>query len=456
MRAWLPAFAGWDCTGSASAPPAKCIQSKRVKAAKSEQVVVSSKIRMHRRTGALAALSALVLLPASIPLATAQSTTAKPVAAAARPAKTTALLPGDFAGWTLSHPPQQSASPATADQTNADVLREDGFASFAAGEYTRDTGKLSIRAMSFVDASGAYAAYTFYRRPGMRPEEIGQGAANDGQHILFWQGTTVVDATFDHLSATYASELRELSQLLPAAAGSAAVEPTLPRYLPVNGIAPVALAPLTTRYSLGPAGYVRSGGALPPSLVGFERGAEVLTAIYSGRDNDGTLTLINYPTPQLAAERQRAIEAFLKTSNPGAATPATAWPQPLADSSPQALLCRRSGPIVAVTSGLLTEVEAHKLIGQVNYLAEVTWNDPKGYNSEISKTGHILLSIVALSAMLCGAALVVGVFLGGGRALYRRLRGKPVSTLNDVEFISLRLEDDYVPPESRQASPHVK
>jgi len=215
------------------------------------------------------------------------------------------------------------------------------------------------------------------------------------------------------------------------------VLPTLQRYLPTDGIGPVQFLPLTTRYSLGPAAYVRSGGALPAPLVGFDRGAETLSAAYTSPSGDGMLTLINFPTPQLAAERQRAIEAFLKAGN----SPQAAWPQPLADSSAQSLLCRRSGPIVAIASGSLSEAEAHKLIGQVNYLADITWNNPAGYNSEVSKTAHVLLSIVALAAILCVAALIVGVFLGGGRALYRRMRGKPISSLNDAEFISLKLDE---------------
>jgi hypothetical protein len=352
--------------------------------------------------------------------------------------KAPALLPDSFAGWTLAGPLRQSTSASAADTSNADALSEDGFTQFAAGNYTREDGKLNLRAIRFADASGAYAAYTFYRRNGMRQEDIGQGAANDGGHILFWQGWTVVDATFDHWSAMSAAELRELAQALPPPAGSAGLPPTLPRYLPERGIAPTKLQPLTTHYALGPAGYAHSGGVLPPALVGFDRGAETLSATYSGTGGDGTLTLINYPTPQFAIDRQHAIEAFFKAGNSQHA----AWPQALADSAAPSLLCRRSGPLLAVTTGSLPGVEAQKLVGQVNYLAEVTWNNPSGYNSEVSKTGRILLSIAALAGILCGAALVIGVFLGGGRALYRGLRGKPVSTLQDAEFISLRLDRD--------------
>jgi hypothetical protein len=38
-------------------------------------------------------------------------------------------------------------------------------------------------------------------------------------------------------------------------------------------------------------------------------------------------------------------------------------------------------------------------------------------------------------------ALLLGFFLGGFRALYRMARGKPVSSVYDVEFIRLNLRD---------------
>ena len=38
-----------------------------------------------------------------------------------------------------------------------------------------------------------------------------------------------------------------------------------------------------------------------PSLVGFEHGAETATATYKLRSGPATLTVINYPTPQMAA-----------------------------------------------------------------------------------------------------------------------------------------------------------
>jgi hypothetical protein len=340
------------------------------------------------------------------------------------------LLPVDFAGWHQASAPQRSVSPDAADQANAEVLHEYGFAEFVSAQYTQPDNKLSLRAIRFQDATGAYGAFTFYRRDSMRKEDVGQDAAFDGAHLLFWAGTTLVDATFDHLTAMSAAQLRELAGDLPKVSGPNSIPPPLPMYLPKT-----SLDPASVHYAIGPVAYTRSGGVLPPAVVDFDRDAETVTANYSATHGDGTLTLLMYPTPQLAINREQAIQTLLKEGS----TAQAAWPQPLAQSAPASLVVRRSGPIIAITSGGLSPEEAHKLVNAINYSANITWNHPEGYVSEASKTASLLLSIAYLTGILGGAAIILGFFFGGGRALVRRLRGKPVSTLNDEDFISLKL-----------------
>ena len=57
------------------------------------------------------------------------------------------------------------------------------------------------------------------------------------------------------------------------------------------------------------------------------------------------------------------------------------------------------------------------------------------------KTSRFLMGIATLVIIGCSAAILLGFFLGGGRALYRVARGKPVSSVYDVEFIRLHLEE---------------
>src|SRR5271170_3083169 len=353
------------------------------------------------------------------------------------------LLPSSFAGWTAVAPLQTGTGHESADQANADVLKEYGLKDFAVGEYSQGGRHLTLHARRFVDATGAYGAFTFYRRPGMHAEDIGKGAAIGGNEALFWSETTLVDAVFGNASLGASSDseacapvasgetcisvasskatLKELAAAIPPAAGSEGIPPSLPRYLPAR-----SLDASSVRYSIGPAAYARTGGVLPPELVDFSRDAEAVTAQYAARDGKGTLTVLEYPTPQIAIGRAKAIDEQLKQGV-------------VAGGNATALGVYRSGPLVAITSGNFSTNEAQALLASVRYEAEVTWNHPEGYVSEVSKAAKLLLGILYLTAILGTASILLGLFLGGGRAIVRRLRGKPVSTLNDDDFISLKL-----------------
>ena len=340
------------------------------------------------------------------------------------------LLPESFAGFELQGNLDKTTAPGTADPANAQVLVEDGFRDFASGNYKSNINTVTIRAMRFADASGAYSAYTFYRIPGMAPEDIGKGGAANGNRVLFWNGATLVDAKFDHLTAMSAAALRELAEKVPMVGGSAGVPPALPGFLPRTN-----LEPTHTRYSLGPEAYTRSGGVLPATLIDFSKSPEVLSGGFTLRSGEGTLTIVEYPTPQIAAERERTIAAYLKAGNQSQQP----FTEALENSNTQALATRRSGLLVAITSGGFDAADAHKLLEKVNYEASVTWNNPAGYVSEPTKAARLLVSVVTFCLVTCGATFLLGLFLGGGRALYRIARGKPASSMEEMEFIKLNL-----------------
>jgi len=66
---------------------------------------------------------------------------------------------------------------------------------------------------------------------------------------------------------------------------------------------------------------------------------------------------------------------------------------------------------------------------------------PQPTESEVSKTGKLLIGITVLVLIGISAAFLLAFFLGGFRALYRIARGRPASSVYDVEFISLNLRD---------------
>jgi len=379
-----------------------------------------------------------VALLASAAVAEAQTTSAKPsapqgVAHLTLPPVPRALLPDSFAGWVADGTPKTLPDAAQADAAGATALKEYDFTDGSTATYKRSGETLSLRALRFRDASGAYGAYSFYRQNGWPKEDVGRGAASNQNRVLFWQGNIVVNANFSRIGPMSGSEMRELAGQLPMIEGTMALAPPVVSSLPQAG-----LDGQTTHYALGLASYEGAGGVLPPDLVGFDRGAEAVTANYTLRSNPATLTIIDYPTPQMAMAQEGKIRAFLKAGAPKAGE--APWPKPLADSDQASLEVRRSGPLVAIVSGDAIPEESHKLLATVHYESDLT-SIPQPTESEVSKTSKLLFGIVSLVIIGASTAILLGFFLGGGRALYRIARGKPVSAMYDTEFTSLHLED---------------
>jgi hypothetical protein len=365
---------------------------------------------------------------------------------AAQAAAPKGLLPDSFAGWVAAGPEKKLTEPAEADGANAAALKEYEFEEGATADYRRSGETLGLRLLRFHDASGAYGAYSFYRQNGWPKEEIGAGATSNHNRVLFWVGDTVVDANFSRIGPMSGSELRELAAQIPVPDGTRAMAPPILVSLPkaqIDG--------QTTHYALGPAGYSGAGGVLPPELVGFDRGAETVTATYSLRSGPATLTIIDYPTPQMAMAQEPKIRAYLKAGSQ--AQPA--WPKPLQDSDVASLEVKRSGPLVAIMSGDAIQDESHRLLAMVHYESDIT-SIPQPTESEIAKTSQLLLGIAALVIIGGSAALLMGFFLGGGRALYRMARGKPASTVFDEEFIRIDLRDGASAVEAAVDSAHPK
>lgn len=369
----------------------------------------------------------LVLASSFLLAAGACAATPAPAPPSTQPSAQQDALPQEFAGWQRAGAAKVSTDPAVADPQNAAVLKEYGFNRLASASYTDPDNKLSLRELRFDDATGAYGAYTFFRQPGSAPAEIGREAASNGTHVIFWTGSTLVEAVFDHLSVMSAADLRELAQEIPAPQGSQNIPPSLPGFLPTQD-----RETTYTRYAIGPEGYGKSGGVLPPEIIDFNRGAEVLTGTFNEHNGQGQLTLIEYPTFQIAMDREKAISALLKAPQPN-------WTQALKDSNTQALVVRRSGPLVAVTSGEFDDADARGLVDRIHYEATVTWNKPQPV-TESNRAARLLVGAITLFGILGGITVLLGIFFGGGRIVLRKLQGKPASSVHEAEFIKLNLK----------------
>ena len=337
----------------------------------------------------------------------------------AKQQKPPALLPPDFAGMPREGNLVINADPGAVDPAHAGVLKEDGLVEAASARYVGAAGTgWSVQALRFADATGAFSAFTFYRDPAMQPEAVGQNSAANAGIFLMQNNITLVMVRPQAGGTTQdATQLlpamSALVSVLPTAQGPDAVAPALPALL-----SPAGLEKGSLHYAIGPSSY---NGPIPANVIEFNKDAEAVTARYQLPSGGGaTLTLLMLPTPQIAGSSVRAVLAL-----PDAALH---------------VATRRSGPLVGVVSGAgVSQAEAQQLLSKIHYVADITVDQPQGYISEVAKTAKLLLGIAYLTGVLAIAAVVIAFFLGAGRVALRRLRGKPDSSMNDDDFISLKL-----------------
>ena len=309
------------------------------------------------------------------------------------------------------------------DPAQAPVLKEDGLRRFAQSDYTPTQNKdahphANIAVYQFMDVSGAISAYDYFTRPGMKLEKLGDTAASSADELLMRSGKNVVIEHWKAGREEMPAVTHELIDRLPKAIGNAGLSPLLPTMLPVKGLEPESI-----KYALGPVGYKAMEGAVPEQAVGFQKSAEAVTAKYKG---GGELTLVLYPTPQIAGEFARDIQSSL------------------GDVSKFKL--RREGPLVAVATGGWPAGQAQKIVDGVHLRTELSFDKPMPleFHTEVQKTYTLLESIAIFCALGALAAVVLGLFFGGGRALIRVMQGKPAAT--EPEFLRIDLRGVGVHP----------
>jgi hypothetical protein len=341
----------------------------------------------------------------------------------------TPILPKQFAGWQMQSTAQPSKDAAAADPTNAALLKEYGFTDVENTSYKSDDGRtLKIRAARFNDASGAFGAYSFYLQPGMAREEIGDQGASTGPRVLFYRGNVLVDAVFSQLSVMSAAGLRELAGILPRPAGNAASLPPILAFMPHHGY-----QANTEKYAEGPLALGAIESPLSSDLVDFSANPEVVLGDYSTAGGQATLMLVEYPTPALAAAHLRTIAAANHVAEPQAGV------QSVENLGPY--FAKRTGPILAIASGALSQSDAQTLLGAVNYEASVTWNE-NTYFDKKNNIANLLVNIILLCILVGAISLAAGVAFGGARVLLRRyFPGQVFGSAEQTEFISLDLSE---------------
>lgn len=346
------------------------------------------------------------------------------------------LLPETFGEWKKAETSGDTPSYSLVN-VSKDALEECGPQRSAVAEYTR-AGRdvhggpdVHIEAIQFGDRTGAYSAFTLIERPGMTVgkglgsvEMVGAAPSSVGA-VLFLQGTTVALANFGGaVTDGDIATLRPLADALPKVFGNKGIAPLLPTMVPVKGRVSGSV-----RYALGPVSYAAEGGVLPANSLSWDKEAEAVTAQYEDARGKETLTVLLYPTPTIAEAVTKTVQGDLGSGLEGKLG---------------VTKLRREGALVLLASGSFAADEAQRMVENI-HLQEMTFNQDVQPTFHIAavQTFSLLTNIAILSGVLMAAAVLLGLFLGVGRATFRVMRGKPAAA--EPEFLSLHLSPQNEP-----------
>ena len=290
-----------------------------------------------------------------------------------------AILPDAIGAYQRGKP----SKPALSDQA---IWTEIGLKSFETAVYQNGTAKFTVTAWQLPDTTGSLAAFDWQRPAAATPSTAAKLAVETPDSLLLVHGNYLLSI------AGYKPSKEELDVLNGSLRNvDLTVLPTLPGYLPSDG-----LAPNSERYILGPVSLQKFAPGIPPSVAAFHLGAEAQLGIFHDPKGDTQMVILNYPTPQMAMQR---LTEFQKL--PGA-------------------MAKRSGPLIAVALAPPDPDYAEKLLSQVRYQAEVTLDEYVPTRRD--NIGDLVINAFVLIGILLAFSVISGFALGGFRALVKRSR----------------------------------
>ena len=281
----------------------------------------------------------------------------------------------------------QKSAPKTIGIPDKELYDEYGLEATESADYTSpDKKHISATAWRLHDSTGALALFDSRRPPGATPSDFAQLAVHTSDGTIFVFGNYVFQFTggmFDQpiLNELYTQLARVDNAPLPA----------LSTFLPQDG-----LVANSERYILGPVSLQRVEPGIPPSVAGFRMGAEAQFGQYQTPKGLLKLVIFDYPTPSMAREQAAEFQKI-----PGA-------------------VIKRTGPLVVATVNPPDADAAERILGKINYQANVTLNEPTP-QSQAKGLAKMILNVFVLAGIVLVLCVVGGMGFAGYRIMSRKM-----------------------------------
>jgi hypothetical protein len=309
-----------------------------------------------------------------------------------------------------------------AELPEGSLFAEAGFRHYARRTYhLNPSGSLTLETVTFNDGKAAYSLLSLLRNDVVRKGPPGDFAEGSDQNLIFCQSNVLVRIR----SEAPGDLARRVARSVGNRIARHEHEPSLIANLPKLGLDPVSL-----RYCLGPLAFARYAQPVAGKRIEFRDELEIAQARYSIENQTGILSLVGFPTVQLADEYFESLFGLMG-SNPKTE-----------------LYFKKSGPMLAILEGDFTPRTADKLLGSIEFSYSIKWiydarnrssNGMWGVSSGLMGT---VVRSLALTGLLAGFSLLAGGLFATFRLL---LRGYAPDNFLDrrdrTELIRLKFDD---------------
>ena len=282
--------------------------------------------------------------------------------------------------------PYKRMAPKTVSLPDRALYSEFGLNSTEEADYIAGARRFSATVWRFHDSTGALAMFDYRRPEAATTSDLTPVAVHTSDGTIFADGNYVFQVTG---SLPSDADLKALMAHLPK------VDQTpLPALM--TDLPPDDLIADSERYIIGPVSLARFAPGIPAAVGAFHTGSEAISGKYQTDKGLLTLTIFNFPTPNIARAQLQELQKI-----PGA-------------------LARRVDSLVAVVLSPPDPGAAERVLSQVHYEANVTFSEQVPA-SELKGKIYYILQIFEFAGLLILLCLLGGVLFGGYRVLSRKL-----------------------------------
>jgi hypothetical protein len=345
------------------------------------------------------------------------------LAAAARPAAAQAILPSSFGGWNAAAPSTPVPLTALDPLLGPDAIpfKEYVVKSIEQRPYAQGTQTASVTLYRLRDPSSAYGAYTFLYNDTLAAASLGSYSGVSRERALVVIGEMVLDVTVPAKQARPTdSELKQLADALDKKADHTPY-PFVGEHLPEN-----SRVRGSVRYVIGPLSLAHFVPLGTDDWMGYDYSAETILAKYQVGPATETLIVTSYPTQQVAAKKFEGILRRFVFDPPGGVQPGQ-----------NVLFGKRVSSYIAIVAGAPSREAANKILDQVGYESNVTWNEPHQSYTEPG-FGTMLVEAFTGTGVIMIFAVAAGIGFGGLRVLVKIfLPNKVFDREKQIEILQL-------------------